>query len=152
MASRALRCSAGCRRRHGGKFILRVEDTDLERSTPEAVRVILEGMQWLGLVQDEGPYYQTQRFDRYKEVIQQMLAAGTAYRCYCTKEELDALRAEQMANKQKPRYDGRWRDRTDSRPGVEPVIRFKNPLDGSVVVHDLVHGDVTPSPTRNSTT
>lgn len=130
-------------RRHGGKFILRVEDTDLERSTPEAVQVILEGMQWLGLAHDAGPYYQTQRFDRYKEVIQQMLAAGTAYRCYCTKEELDALRATQMASKQKPRYDGRWRDRTDSRPGVEPVIRFKNPLEGNVVVHDLVHGDVT---------
>jgi glutamyl-tRNA synthetase len=130
-------------RRYGGKFILRIEDTDLERSTPEAVRVILEGMQWLGLAYDEGPYYQTQRFDRYKEVIQQMLAAGTAYRCYCTKEELDALRAEQMAAKQKPRYDGRWRDRTDAREGVQPVIRFKNPLEGNVVVHDLVHGDVT---------
>lgn len=130
-------------RRHGGKFILRIEDTDLERSTPEAVRVILEGMEWLGLTADEGPYYQTQRFDRYKQVIEQMLAAGTAYRCYCTKEELEALRAEQMARKQKPRYDGRWRDRTDSRPGVDPVIRFKNPLEGHVVVEDLVHGDVT---------
>ena len=84
-------------RRHGGRFILRVEDTDLERSTPEAVQVILEGMEWLGLAADEGPYYQTRRFDRYREVIQRMLAAGTAYRCYCTKEELDALRAEQMA-------------------------------------------------------
>lgn len=130
-------------RRHGGRFILRVEDTDLERSTPEAVQVILEGMEWLGLAADEGPYYQTRRFDRYREVIQQMLAAGTAYRCYCTKEELDALRAEQMAAKQKPRYDGRWRDRTDSREGVQPVIRFKNPLAGQVVVKDLVHGDVT---------
>lgn len=130
-------------RRHGGRFILRVEDTDLERSTPEAVQVILEGMEWLGLAADEGPYYQTRRFDRYREVIQQMLVAGTAYRCYCTKEELDALRAEQMAAKQKPRYDGRWRDRTDSREGVQPVIRFKNPLAGQVVVKDLVHGDVT---------
>ncbi len=130
-------------RRHGGRFILRVEDTDLERSTPEAVQVILEGMEWLGLAADEGPYYQTRRFDRYREVIQQMLAAGTAYRCYCTKEELDTLRAEQMAAKQKPRYDGRWRDRTDSRDGVQPVIRFKNPLAGQVVVKDLVHGDVT---------
>jgi glutamyl-tRNA synthetase len=130
-------------RRHGGRFILRIEDTDLERSTPEAVRVILEGMEWLGLTADEGPYYQTQRFDRYREVIEQMLAAGTAYRCYCTRDELDQLRAEQMARKQKPRYDGRCRDRTDVRHGVEPVIRFRNPLDGHVVVKDLVHGDVT---------
>jgi glutamyl-tRNA synthetase len=129
-------------RRHGGQFILRIEDTDRERSTDEAVRVILEGMAWLGLSADQGPFYQTARFERYKEVIGQLLASGKAYRCYCTKEELDQLRAEQMARKEKPRYDGRWRDRTDSRPGVEPVIRFKNPLDGAVVVHDLVHGDV----------
>jgi len=130
-------------RRMGGKFILRVEDTDRERSTDEAVRVILDGMKWLELEHDEGPYYQTQRFDRYKEVIGQMLAAGTAYRCYCTKEELEAMRAEQMARKEKPRYTGVWRDRTDARPGVEPVIRFKNPLEGVVVVQDVVHGDIT---------
>ncbi|MBM4213782.1 MAG: glutamate--tRNA ligase [Gammaproteobacteria bacterium] len=130
-------------RRLGGKFILRVEDTDRERSTDEAVRVILEGMKWLGLEADEGPYFQTARFPRYREVIAQLLAEGKAYRCYCTKEELDQLRADQMARKEKPRYDGRWRDRSDSRPGVEPVIRFKNPLEGEVVVHDLVHGDVT---------
>jgi glutamyl-tRNA synthetase len=99
-------------------------------------------MRWLGLTEDAGPYYQTQRFPRYKEVIAQMLAAGTAYRCYCTKEELDELRAAQMARKDKPRYDGRWRDRTDSRPGVDPVIRFKNPLDGDVVVDDKIHGPV----------
>ncbi len=129
-------------RRHGGRFILRVEDTDRERSTDEAVRVILEGMEWLGLRADEGPYFQTQRFPRYREVIDQLLGQGKAYRCYCTKEELDALRAEQMARKEKPRYDGRWRDRTDARPGVEPVIRFKNPLHGEVVVEDLVHGRV----------
>jgi glutamyl-tRNA synthetase len=129
-------------RRHGGRFILRIEDTDRERSTDEAVRVILEGMAWLGLSADQGPFYQTARFDRYKAVIEQLLAEGKAYRCYCTKEELEQLRAEQMARKEKPRYDGRWRDRTDSRPGVDPVIRFKNPLDGEVVVHDLVHGDV----------
>ena len=129
-------------RRRGGKFILRVEDTDRERSTDEAVRVILEGMQWLGLAADEGPYFQTARFPRYKEVIAQWLAEGKAYRCYCTKEELEQLRAEQMARKEKPRYDGRWRDRTDSRPGVEPVIRFRNPLDGEVVVEDQVHGRV----------
>lgn len=129
-------------RRHGGKFILRIEDTDRERSTDEAVKVILDGLAWLGLDGDEPPIFQTARFDRYKAVIDQMLAAGSAYRCYCTKEELDALRAEQMANKQKPRYDGRWRDRTDSRPGVEPVVRFKNPQSGEVVVDDLVHGKV----------
>ena len=129
-------------RRHGGKFILRVEDTDRERSTDEAVRVILEGMQWLGLAHDEGPYFQTARFPRYKEVIAQWLAEGKAYRCYCTKDELEQLRAEQMARKEKPRYDGRWRDRTDSRPGVDPVIRFRNPLDGEVVVEDQVHGRV----------
>jgi len=130
-------------RRMGGKFILRVEDTDRERSTDEAVTVILEGMKWLGLEHDLGPYYQTQRFDRYKEVIARMLADGTAYRCYCTKEELDQIRAEQTARKEKPRYPGIWRDRTDARPGVEPVIRFKNPVDGAVVVEDLVHGSVT---------
>jgi len=129
-------------RRMGGKFILRVEDTDRERSTDEAVRVILEGMHWLGLDPDEGPYFQTQRFDRYRAVIEQLLAAGKAYRCYCTKEELEQLRADQMARKEKPRYDGRWRDRTDSREGVAPVIRFKNPLDGEVVVEDQVHGRV----------
>ena len=129
-------------RRHGGKFILRVEDTDRERSTDEAVRVILEGMQWLGLAHDEGPYFQTARFPRYQEVIARWLAEGKAYRCYCTKEELEQLRTEQMARKEKPRYDGRWRDRTDSRPGVDPVIRFRNPLEGEVVVEDLVHGRV----------
>ena len=129
-------------RRQGGRFILRIEDTDRERSTDEAVRVILEGMQWLGLAADEGPFYQTARFDRYKEVIAELLASGKAYRCYCTKEELEQLRAEQMARKEKPRYDGRWRDRTDVREGVEPVIRFKNSLSGEVVVEDLVHGRV----------
>src|SRR3954469_12708629 len=130
-------------RRMGGKFILRVEDTDRERSTDEAVRIILEGMKWLALDHDLGPYYQTQRFDRYKEVIARMLADGTAYRCYCTKEELDKIREEQVARKEKPRYPGIWRDRTDERPGVNPVIRFKNPVDGDVVVQDLVHGSVT---------
>jgi glutamyl-tRNA synthetase len=129
-------------RRMGGKFILRVEDTDRERSTDEAVRVILEGMHWLGLDPDEGPYFQTKRFDRYREVIDQLLTEGKAYRCYCTKEELEQLRTDQMARKEKPRYDGRWRDRTDSREGVAPVIRFKNPLEGEVVVEDQVHGRV----------
>ena len=99
-------------RRHGGTFILRVEDTDRERSTPEAVQVILDGMAWLGLDADEGPYYQTQRYDRYHEVIKQWLAEGKAYHCYCSKEELEALRNDQLARKQKPRYDGRCRHRT----------------------------------------
>jgi glutamyl-tRNA synthetase len=129
-------------RARGGRFILRVEDTDRERSTEEAVGVILDGMQWLGLSADEGPYYQTQRFPRYREVLDQMLASGLAYRCYCTKEELEQLRAEQLARKQKPRYDGRCRDRTEPRAGVAPVVRFRNPLDGEVIVDDLVHGRV----------
>jgi glutamyl-tRNA synthetase len=129
-------------RRHGGQFVLRIEDTDLERSTEAAIQQILDGMQWAGLEHDEGPFYQTKRFDRYKEVIGQLLASGHAYRCYCTKEELAELRAEQAARGEKPRYDGRWRDRTDVRPDVPPVIRFKNPLHGHVVVHDVVHGPV----------
>jgi len=129
-------------RHSGGRFVLRIEDTDRERHTEEAVGVILDGMQWLGLAADEGPYYQTQRFPRYREVLERMLAAGTAYRCYCTKEELERLRAEQIARKEKPRYDGRCRSRTEPRPGVEPVIRFRNPVDGEVIVEDLVHGQV----------
>jgi len=129
-------------RRHGGRFVLRIEDTDRERSTQEAVQVILDGMRWLGLQEDEGPYFQSQRFPRYREMIATMLEAGTAYRCYCTKEELDQLRAEQMARKEKPRYDGRCRHRTAPRPGVDPVVRFRNPTDGAVVVEDLVHGPV----------
>jgi glutamyl-tRNA synthetase len=128
-------------RRHGGRFILRVEDTDRERSTDEAVRVIVEGMRWLGLKEDAGPFYQTQRYPRYHEVIEQMLAKGLAYRCYCSKEELDAMREAQLARKEKPRYDGRWRDSTATPPaGVTPVIRFRNPAAGEVVVNDLVHG------------
>ena len=130
-------------RRMGGKFILRVEDTDRERSTDEAVKVILEGMAWLDLNADEGPYYQTQRFDRYKEVIRGMLDDGTAYHCYCTKQELDAMREGQIARKEKPRYTGICRDRTTPREGVSPVVRFRNPTDGAVVVEDLVHGSVT---------
>lgn len=130
-------------RRTGGKFILRVEDTDRERSTDEAVRVILDGMAWLSLEADEGPYYQTHRFDRYKEVIRGMLDEGTAYHCYCTKQELDEMREQQIARKEKPRYTGVCRDRTSPREGVQPVVRFRNPLDGAVVVDDLVHGKVT---------
>jgi glutamyl-tRNA synthetase len=126
----------------GGKFILRVEDTDRERSTDEAVRVILDGMQWLGLSADEGPYFQTQRLDRYREVLSEMLTRGHAYRCYCTREELEAMRADQLARKGKPRYDGRCRTRAEPRAGVEPVIRFKNPPGGEVIVDDQVHGRV----------
>ena len=130
-------------RRHAGHFVLRIEDTDLERSTTAAIQQILDGMEWAGLNHDEGPFYQTKRFDRYKEVIEEMLARGTAYRCYCTREELDQMRAAQTARGEKPRYDGRWRDRTDSVPGVPPVVRFKNPLSGEVVVDDVVHGKVS---------
>jgi glutamyl-tRNA synthetase len=129
-------------RRHGGRFILRVEDTDRERSSEEAVQVILDGMQWLGLSHDEGPYYQTRRFDRYAQVLQQLLAEGTAYHCYCSKEELEEMRNAQLARKEKPRYDGRCRHRTAPVPGIQPVVRFKNPLEGEVVVDDLVHGPV----------
>ena len=129
-------------RRHSGQFILRIEDTDLERSTEAAIQQILDGMEWAGLIQDEGPFFQTKRFDRYKEVIEEMLAEGTAYRCYCTKEELEQMRAQQTARGEKPRYDGRWRERTDSLPGAPFVVRFKNPLTGEVVVDDVVHGPV----------
>ncbi|MGD9888512.1 MAG: glutamate--tRNA ligase [Halothiobacillaceae bacterium] len=130
-------------RRHGGDFVLRVEDTDLERSTPESVNAILEGMAWLNLEYDEGPFYQTQRFDRYKEVVQQLLASGHAYYCYMSKDELDALREGQMARGEKPRYDGRFRDFNGTPPeGVAPVVRFKNPLDGEVVIEDMVRGRV----------
>ncbi len=134
-------------RRHGGKFILRIEDTDVARSTPEAVQAILDGMQWLGLDHDEGPFYQMQRMERYKEVIAQMLAAGTAYPCYTSKEELDLLRAEQEAKKEKPRYDGRWRPEAGKTlpsppPGVAPVVRFRNPPDGVVAWDDQVKGRI----------
>jgi glutamyl-tRNA synthetase len=129
-------------RHHGGQYVLRIEDTDLERSTPEAIQQILDGLEWAGLDHDEGPFFQTNRFDRYREVIEQLLAQGSAYRCYCTKEELEQMRAQQLARGEKPRYDGRWRDRTGVREGVAPVIRFKNPLEGSVLVDDIVHGRV----------
>jgi len=130
-------------RRHGGRFILRIEDTDRERSTPEAVQAILDGMQWLGLDHDEGPFYQTQRMDRYREVIQQFLREGKAYHCYCSKDELDEMRAAQTARKEKPRYDGRCRHRKEPVPGVHPVVRFRNPDEGTVVVDDVVHGPIT---------
>lgn len=129
-------------RKHGGKFILRIEDTDLERSTQESVNAILEGMTWLGLEYDEGPFYQTHRFDRYKQIIAQLLEQGDAYYCYCSREELEIMREQQRANKEKPRYDGRCRHLTEPKEGVQPVIRFKNPTKGSVIVKDVIKGDV----------
>jgi len=128
--------------KHNGKFILRIEDTDLERSTQESVDAILQGMDWLGLIYDEGPYYQTQHFDRYKAVIQQLLNQGDAYRCYCSKEELEQLREQQMANKEKPRYNGKCRHLTEPQNGKDFVVRFKNPDNGEVIIHDLVKGDI----------
>ena len=129
-------------RKNDGEFVLRIEDTDLERSSQESVNAILEGMSWLGLDYDEGPFYQTQRFDRYKEVIQNLFDKGKAYHCYCTKDELDTLRAEQMARKEKPRYNGLCRERKEPRAGVNPVIRFRNPDDGKVVFNDLIRGEI----------
>jgi glutamyl-tRNA synthetase len=130
-------------RKHGGTFILRIEDTDLERSTAESVDAILQGMTWLGLEYDEGPFFQTHRFPRYKEVIERMLKEGTAYHCYCTRERLENLRNEQMARKEKPRYDGKCRHGVANPPkDIPPVVRFRNPLEGSVVVEDMIRGRV----------
>jgi glutamyl-tRNA synthetase len=129
-------------RHHAGQFILRIEDTDPERSTKENVDAILDGMAWLGLDADEGPFYQTQRFDRYREVIDQWLADGRAYHCYCSREELAQLRERQMSEGGHVRYDGRCRDREEPRNGIEPVVRFRNPTDGEVVVNDSVRGRV----------
>ncbi|HWI82274.1 glutamate--tRNA ligase [Ramlibacter sp.] len=131
----------------GGDFILRIEDTDLERSTQAAVDVILEGMSWLGLAPDEGPFYQMQRMDRYREVLAQMQAKGLVYPCYMSVAELDALRERQMANKEKPRYDGTWRPEPGKTlppvpEGVQPVLRFRNPTGGSVVWDDKVKGRI----------
>ncbi|HEY0665649.1 MAG TPA: glutamate--tRNA ligase [Gallionella sp.] len=132
-------------RKHGGTFILRIEDTDVERSTPEAVQAILDGMKWLDLNYDEGPYYQMRRMDRYKEVIRQLLDEGSAYYCYTSPEELEAMREAQRANNEKPRYDGRWRPEPGKvlpKPpeGVSPVVRFRNPTEGMVGWKDLVKG------------
>lgn len=129
-------------RKHKGEFVLRVEDTDRERSTDESVQAILDGMQWLGLDYDEGPFFQTERYDRYNEVIDQLIESGHAYRCYCSRERLDEMREQAIAEKRKPRYDGTCRERTDAVAGVDPVIRFKTPLDGKVVIDDLVKGTI----------
>jgi glutamyl-tRNA synthetase len=134
-------------RRYGGTFILRIEDTDVERSTPAAVQAILDGMQWLGLTPDEGPFFQMRRVARYKDVVAEMLAKGTAYHCYMPATELDALREAQRARGEKPRYDGTWRPE----PGktlppipadVQPVVRFRNPADGVVAWDDAVKGRI----------
>ncbi|MEW7851200.1 glutamate--tRNA ligase [Massilia aurea] len=135
-------------RHFGGTFILRIEDTDLERSTPEAVQAILEGMKWLGLEHDEGPFYQMQRMDRYREVVAGMLEAGTAYLCYCAPDEVEAMRERMRAAGEKPRYDGTWRPEAGKTlpavpEGVKPVVRFKNPLDGEVTWTDVVKGTIT---------
>jgi glutamyl-tRNA synthetase len=130
-------------RHHGGKFILRVEDTDVERSTEASVQAILEGMTWLGLDWDEGPFYQMQRLARYEEIAQQLLRDGHAYWCYASKEELEEMRVAQRAKGEKPRYDGRWRNSKESPPaGIKPILRFKNPLDGEVIWNDLVKGEI----------
>ena len=131
----------------GGTFILRIEDTDLERSSQAAVDVIIEGMKWLGLDHDEGPFYQMQRMDRYKAVLAEMVEKGLVYPCYMSVAELDALRERQMANKEKPRYDGTWRPEPGKTlppipEGVKPVLRFRNPQGGSVVWEDKVKGRV----------
>jgi glutamyl-tRNA synthetase len=131
----------------GGDFILRIEDTDLERSTQAAVDVIIEGMSWLGLNHDEGPFYQMQRMDRYKAVLAEMQTQGLVYPCYMSVKALDALREQQMANKEKPRYDGTWRPETGKTlpavpEGVKPVLRFKNPQGGVVAWDDKVKGRV----------
>jgi len=130
-------------RKHGGRFVLRIEDTDLERSTIESVNAILEGMTWLGLDYDEGPFYQTHRFGEYRAVVDRLLAEDKAYRCYCSRERLEALREEQMANKLKPRYDGHCRHRTDHPEGQPYVVRLRNPQDGVVEFDDLIRGRIT---------
>jgi glutamyl-tRNA synthetase len=130
-------------RKSAGEFVLRIEDTDRERSTQESVDVILEGMKWLELDYDKGPFYQTQRFERYADLIQTLLKEDKAYHCYCTRDEIDTLRNEQMARKEKPRYDGRCRNRTDVGDGLQSVVRFRNPDDGAVVFEDLVRGTIS---------
>lgn len=135
-------------RANDGTFVLRIEDTDRERSTDESVSAIFEGLRWLGMDIDEGPYYQTKRYDRYKEVIQQLLDENKAYRCNCSKERLDALRESQMKAKVKPRYDGHCRDMQIHDGGQPHVIRFKNPTNGAVEFADQVYGEISISNTE----
>src|SRR5262249_43725819 len=133
-------------RRHGGQFVLRIEDTDLERSTEQSVQAILDGMRWLGLEGDEGPVRQVGRPARYREVADELLRQGRAYPCYCSREELEAMREGQRARGEKPRYDGRWRPENAKRQGlvppagVKPVMRFRNPDAGEVVFTDEIKG------------
>ena len=129
-------------RNHGGKFILRIEDTDLSRSTEESIQEIIESMRWLGLDWDEGPFRQTERQEIYSQKVEQLLAAGKAYSCYCTPEELDRKRSEAQKAGLKPKYDGTCRNLSDVPKGAPSVIRFKAPLEGSVVVEDLLRGKV----------
>jgi glutamyl-tRNA synthetase len=131
-------------RKHGGKFVLRIEDTDLERSTQASVQAILDGLAWLGVDWDEGPEFQMQRLPRYHAVAEQLIRDGHAYYCYATKEELDQMREQQRARGEKPRYDGRWRDSSRTPPpDVPPVVRLKNPLAGEVIFNDLVKGPIS---------
>jgi glutamyl-tRNA synthetase len=136
-------------RKHGGKFVLRIEDTDLERSTGASVQAILDSMRWLGLDWDEGPFFQMKRLARYKEVAEKLIAQGEAYRCWATKEDLDAMRERQRARGEKPRYDGRWRPERAKAAGLvppadrPPVVRFRNPEEGEVSFHDLIKGPIT---------
>lgn len=129
--------------KNGGNFVLRIEDTDLERSTQASVDAIMDGMNWLNLTWNEGPIFQTDRFDRYKEVIEQLISSGNAYRCYSTPEEVEAMREDARAKGEKEKYNGLWRDRTDYPEDKPFVIRFKNPLSGNVVINDIVKGDIT---------
>lgn len=135
-------------RHHGGVFVLRIEDTDVQRSTPEAVQAILDGMDWLGMQPDEGPFYQMQRMDRYREVIAQMLEQGSAYYCYCTPEEVEAMRESARAAGLKPRYDGTWRPEPGKTlpaipEGRQPVVRFRNPKDGVTAWDDMIKGPIS---------
>ncbi|MBI0418742.1 MAG: glutamate--tRNA ligase [Nitrosospira sp.] len=131
-------------RRHGGKFVLRIEDTDLERSNTQSTQAIIDGMAWLGIDYDEGPFYQMQRLERYREAAEQLLRSGDAYHCYASKNELEIMREQQRAAGLKPRYDGRWRDSKKTPPiGIKPVIRLKNPTSGNVVFNDLIKGPIT---------
>lgn len=138
-------------RKHGGKFVLRIEDTDLERSSEASVQAIIDGMKWLGLDWDEGPVRQTERLERYKEMAQRLIDEDKAYYCYCSREELDKMREAQRARGEKPRYDGRWRPENanalglQAPVGMKPVLRFRNPAEGEVTFHDLVKGPITVS-------
>ncbi|MBD3585075.1 glutamate--tRNA ligase [Salinimonas sp. HHU 13199] len=132
----------------GGEFVLRIEDTDIERSTEQAKQAILDGMQWLGLSWDKGPYLQTERFDRYKELVQKLLDEGKAYKCFMSSEELDKIREAQKERGEKPRYPGTWRDRTDHPEGEAFVVRFKNPLEGKVIINDHIRGKIEISNTE----